>query len=129
MENYAYVDEYLPIGAIIIVRGNVKKIAIVSRGVVASIEGRQYVFDYAGVMYPEGVVNKQYIYFNHEDIAKIVSPGYSDEDDALMKENIKAWLCEINVPKGDVQALIRQQANALHADKRKGDGYGISSIL
>lgn len=113
MDSFKYIDEYLPIGAIIIVRGNVKKLAVVARGVVASIEGKQYAFDYAGVMYPEGMVNHQYIYFNHEDIAKVVSPGYSDEDDALMKENIKAWLREINVPKGDVQALSRQQASQI----------------
>ena len=94
-----YVD-YLPVGAIVIVKGNVKKIAVMSRGVMTKIAGELVRFDYGGVFYPEGIMGENIIYFNHEDIHKIVHEGYVDEDEILMKENINAWIKKMDIKKG-----------------------------
>lgn len=94
-----YVD-YLPIGAIVVVKGNVKKIAVMARGVMTKIEGEVVGFDYGGVFYPEGIVGENIIYFNHEDIHKIVHEGYVDEDEQLMKDNIHEWLKKMDIKKG-----------------------------
>ena len=58
-------------------------------------------FDYGGSLYPQGIIGDQILYFNHEDIAKVVFEGYHDEDDEMMVENINKWYEESNVPKGN----------------------------
>nr|WP_231198215.1 hypothetical protein [Streptococcus equi] len=45
------------------------------------------------------------IYFNHDDIFKIIQEGYADDDNALMLETIAQALATTDIPKGDVSAL------------------------
>jgi hypothetical protein len=41
------------------------------------------------------------MYFNHEDIKKVVFTGFSDDDDKLMVENINEWFEKSDVEKGN----------------------------
>ncbi|EFX35827.1 DUF4176 domain-containing protein [Streptococcus infantis] len=45
---------------------------IIARMIAAPVKGDLYRFDYGACLYPEGVVGENLIYFNHEDIFKIV---------------------------------------------------------
>ncbi|WP_250930822.1 DUF4176 domain-containing protein [Clostridium felsineum] len=57
---------------------------IVSR---ANVVNNNY-FDYGAILYPEGMVDENVAYFNSKDIFKIVSEAYTDEDDALIVEQL-----------------------------------------
>ena len=70
---------FLPLGSVVILRGSVKKLVIVSR---ASIVEDDF-FDYGAFLYPEGMIDSNVAYFNHGDIHKVVFEGYADGDNEL----------------------------------------------
>lgn len=80
------IDEksFLPLGSIVILKGAMKKLMIVSR---ASVLNNKY-FDYGAILYPEGMVDENIAYFNGKDIVKVVSEAYTDDDDALMVKQL-----------------------------------------
>ena len=78
---------------------------IIARVIVAPVKGDIYRFDYGACLYPEGMVGDSLIYFNDEDIFKVVQEGYSDEDNDLMLENIAAVIDQTDIPKGNVAEL------------------------
>ncbi|MBR0147349.1 MAG: DUF4176 domain-containing protein [Eubacterium sp.] len=91
-EEAGVVERYLPLGSIVVVNGNVKKLMITARGIVSGQgEGRK-LFDYGAALYPEGVLDDKMIFFNHKDIYRIVFEGYTDADDDIMNDNIKKWV-------------------------------------
>lgn len=100
--------EFHPLGSIVIVKGSVKKIMIVARGLATVIGDQPKYFDYGGCLYPEGIIGDSIIYFNHEDISKIVHEGYSDEDNQLMIENINEWVGKCELEKGNPYELNKQ---------------------
>lgn len=63
---------------------------IIARMIAAPVKGDLYRFDYGACLYPEGVVGENLIYFNHEDIFKIVQEGYTNDENELMLEKIAA---------------------------------------
>lgn len=88
---------FLPLGSVVILRGSVKKLLIVSRGSIVE----DAFFDYGAFMYPEGMIDANIAYFNHDDILKIVHEGYADEDNDLVLEILD-----------DAYARFQQQASA-----------------
>jgi hypothetical protein len=99
---------YHPLGSVLIVRGGIKKMMIIARGIAAEINGATKVFDYAGCAYPEGLVGDQIMYFNHADIAKVVFEGFQDEDENMMVENINNWLKTTPFERGNPLELNEQ---------------------
>lgn len=95
----------LPLGSVIVLKGSTKKMLIIARVIVAPVKGNIYRFDYGACLYPEGMVGDSLIYFNDEDIFKVVQEGYSDEDNDLMLENIAAVIDQTEIPKGNVAEL------------------------
>ena len=93
--------EYLPLGSVVILNGGVQKVIICARGMVAANMVPPMFFDYGGSLYPQGIIGDQIMYFNHEDIKKIIFTGYTDEDDKLMIENINEWFQKSDFEKGD----------------------------
>lgn len=86
--------QFLPIGSIVVLKGGIQKLMIVSRAVnVKTADGDKY-FDYGGCIYPIGLINDKVAYFKREDILKIIFEGYSDEDNELMVENINISMKE-----------------------------------
>ncbi len=80
--------EFLPLGSIVLLNGSVKKLMVLARGAIANIKGEQRFFDYGACTYPEGVFGDTMLYFNGKDIVKVISRGYSDEEEDLMQENL-----------------------------------------
>ena len=103
--------DYLPLGSVVIIKGNVRKTLVIARGLVTTIGDGCKFFDYGGSMYPEGLVGEKILYFNHKDIAKIIHEGYKDDEDAMMVENINEWFEKSDMEKGDPFKL-NQQNNA-----------------
>lgn len=106
-EKYEYVD-FLPVGSVIILRGNVRKLIIIARGVMSSLDDTSIYFDYAGVLYPDGLISDRLLYFNHSDIMKVVFKGFSDEDEILMKDNINHWIMDTHIKKGNPYDILRR---------------------
>ncbi|MFF2772925.1 DUF4176 domain-containing protein [Streptomyces bacillaris] len=73
---------FLPLGSVVILKGSVKKLLVVSRGSIVEDD----FFDYGAFMYPEGMIDTNIAYFNHDDILKIVHEGYTDDDNDLVLE-------------------------------------------
>jgi len=47
----------LPLGSIIILKGNTKKMMIISRVIAVPVKGNIYRFDYGACLYPEGATS------------------------------------------------------------------------
>lgn len=103
--------EYLPLGSIIILKGGVQKIVINARGLVTAATTPPGYFDYGGSLYPQGIIGDQILYFNHEDIAKVVFEGYTDDDDKMVVDNINEWYRESDYQKVDVKARNQKRSD------------------
>lgn len=103
--------EFLPLGSIVIVKGGIKKTIVIARGIAADLGGGPKRFDYGGCLYPEGLLGDQLLYFNHEDINKVVFTGFSDEDNILMVENINNWIETSGFEKGQPLEINKMKSN------------------
>ena len=97
--------KYLPLGSIVILNGGIQKIIINARGIVAANMTPPLFFDYGGSFYPQGIIGDQIMYFNHEDIKKVIFTGYTDEDDEMMVENINDWFEKTDISRGNITEL------------------------
>ena len=107
--------EFLPLGSIVVIRGGIKKIMIIARALAVQIQDSPKVFDYAGCLYPEGLIGDQILQFNHADIIKVVFKGFADDDEPLMVSKINDWLADAPYERGNPLELNLQSA----AEKEK----------
>lgn len=78
-------EKLLPVGSVVLLREAEKKLMIV--GVIQKNGGKLY--DYSGVLYPEGFVDTEHFYmFNHIDIAKIEYIGYINAEHQYFRKNL-----------------------------------------
>lgn len=84
--------KYLPLGSVVVLKGGIQKLLIVSRGINVKREEEVLFFDYGGVLFPEGLLGDQMAYFNHDGIESVVFEGYDDEDSKKLVENINRYL-------------------------------------
>ena len=92
---------YLPLGSVVILRGGTQKVVINARGLVTLATEPASFFDYGGSLYPQGIIGDQILYFNHQDIAKVVFTGYHDEDDDMRVDNINEWFTNSQFQRGN----------------------------
>lgn len=85
---------YLPLGSIVLLKGGLQKLMIMSRAVNVKNNDMIYFFDYAAVAYPDGYVGDKLAYFNMDKISKVVFEGYHDIDDENAVDNINIFLNE-----------------------------------
>lgn len=83
---------FLPLGSIVKLNGGIQRLMITSRGLIVNHKEEEFFFDYAGVMYPEGLLSDQVIYFNADNIADVIFEGFSDDDDKVIIENINKYI-------------------------------------
>ena len=101
--------DYVPLGSIIMLNGGIEKILVTSRGIMVKNGGKEVFFDYAGVLYPQGLIGDSIIYFNHSGIAKVVFEGYKDEEDEITVNNINKYLEEHpDLERGDVNSWTQE---------------------
>ncbi|AIF42853.1 DUF4176 domain-containing protein [Virgibacillus sp. SK37] len=47
-------------------------------------------YDYLGVLYPEGYIDQEHSYvFNHADISEVIFEGYKNEEEEAFQEVLK----------------------------------------
>ena len=97
---------YLPLGSVVNIEGSVKKLMIISRGIVLTINGKQLFFDYGACLYPEGLVDKNLSYFNSNNITRLLFEGCKDEMGMNMSDKINEWFEKNNYEKGDINNFI-----------------------
>lgn len=88
--------EILPIGSVVLLKGASKKLVIMGILQMKENDKNKRLFDYMGVLYPEGYLGKgSHFLFNHEDINDVIFRGYSNpERDGMIElilqlENLK----------------------------------------
>lgn len=85
----------LPIGSVVLVGNSKKKIMIVG---VCQKGGRDEVkvWDYAGVIFPEGYLDQnKMLLFNHDQIAQVFMLGYQDAEQLAFKAKAEKALEEM----------------------------------
>lgn len=98
--------ELLPLGSIIYLEEATTKLMIVGRGPIFESDGENVYSDYVGIIYPEGINPDDAIFFNHENIEKVVFEGYKDEEEERFMEVYKSWESELEVKKVKMQAKV-----------------------
>ena len=72
-------EKYLPIGTVVLLKGGRKRVVIVGFLVISKDDKKMY--DYGGVLYPEGFVSSEKtILFNHDQIDKVYYVGLEDDE-------------------------------------------------
>ncbi len=75
------VEQLLPIGSIIRLKGAEKRLMIFGVRQSQDDEQEPREYDYVGVIYPEGHIGQELQFlFDHADIEEIVFRGYEDEE-------------------------------------------------
>lgn len=85
-------EKFLPIGTVVLLKNGTKRLMITGFCAVAK-EKEGEVFDYVGCLYPEGVIDSsKTALFNHDQIQKIYSLGYSDEEEKDFKSKLNEYI-------------------------------------
>lgn len=72
--------ELLPIGSVVLLKEGTKKLMITGIKPVSE-DNPNKIFDYIGVVYPEGYLSNEYNFlFNHNDINDVVFIGYNNPE-------------------------------------------------
>ena len=89
--------ELLPIGSVVLLMGGIRKLMITGIKV-STPEQEDTMFDYIGVLYPEGFMGEVGNFmFNHSDISDVIFKGYSNpERDVFINFLEENWKTEEN---------------------------------
>ena len=68
----------LPVGSVVKVTGSEQEFVIISQLPVTEIDGKQGYFEFGAAMLPMGISSQEMIFFNSEDVDKIIYLGYID---------------------------------------------------
>ncbi|GBG94786.1 hypothetical protein LFYK43_12450 [Ligilactobacillus salitolerans] len=90
----------LPLGSIVYLEEGTAKLMVVGRGTVFEDDNGHDVYtDYVGVGYPEGIDPENAIYFNDENIDRVVFRGYEDDEEDRYIEVYEKWEADLEIPK------------------------------
>ena len=82
-------EKYLPLGSVVLLKGAKHCISIIGFCLVLKNQNNKQ-YDYVGVPYPEGFLGlNSVMYFNHSGIDKIISVGFSNEEEKAFKDRLK----------------------------------------
>ena len=70
----------LPIGSIVYLKEGSRKLMVLNRGALLEQSGEKLLFDYSGCIYPVGLDAEQILYFNEENIDKVIYEGFKDDE-------------------------------------------------
>lgn len=88
-------NDFLPIGSIVRLEGGNKKLMITGFCPMAEDEP-EYVYDYCGCLYPEGVITSEENYvFDHEDIEEVSFIGFEDDEGKEYQKKINETLADM----------------------------------
>ena len=81
----------LPIGTVVLLKESTKRVMIIGvlQKELDEEDGKQVLWDYAAVFYPEGYMGPDKTFlFNTSQIEKVYAVGYQDEEQFAFKEKI-----------------------------------------
>ena len=84
-------DGILPIGTVVLLKESTKRVMIIGvlQKSIEEEDGKQVLYDYSAVFYPEGYVGPDKTFlFNNSQIDKVFAIGYQDEEQFAFKEKI-----------------------------------------
>jgi len=120
-------EKYLPLGSIVMLKGGKKRL-MVTGFCINPNEDPSKIFDYSGVIFPEGMISSdQTALFNHDQIERIDYLGLIDEEEKMFKiklnELINHELKEQNEKNNnpqeqfvDIPILAQQSNNSENSD-------------
>lgn len=83
--------EYLPLGSVITLKNGSKRLMIVGR--LQNQIGSNDIYDYAAVLWPEGLVDSKHFYlFNQEDLDKLYYIGLQDMEEFQFRSVLESKL-------------------------------------
>lgn len=86
-------NNYLPIGSVVLLRGMTNRTLIIGRLQKDKATGQKY--DYAGCSYPMGLQDSKKVrLFNESDICALFAIGFQDEDEFQLREYLRKQRCE-----------------------------------
>lgn len=87
-------QEFLPIGTVVLLKEATRKVLII--GFAQVEENNKKIWDYVGCVYPVGVIsNNTSLLFDKEQIDKVISLGYSDNEDKTFRKDLQTNLSRI----------------------------------
>ncbi len=87
-------QEFLPIGTVVLLKEATRKVLII--GFAQVEENNKKIWDYIGCAYPVGVIsNNTSLLFDKEQIDKVISLGYSDNEDKTFRKDLQTNLSRI----------------------------------
>ena len=103
-------EKILPIGSIVYLKSSKHKIMIINRGVQIEVEEEIQMFDYSACHYPAGLSLDKIVYFNTENIDKVLFEGYFDSEEERTQELHKQWLATEGkkIVKGKVKLVLEE---------------------
>ena len=105
------IDDLLPIGSIVGIKDNEKKMMIF--GVKQRVVDSDETYDYIGVMYPEGNLGPDYQYlFNKDQISEVFFVGYESEERDYFINNLKKVYEPENAINDLPDAPLEEELNA-----------------
>lgn len=81
----------LPIGTVVLLKESTKRVMIIGvlQKSIDEEDGKEVLWDYSGVFYPEGYMGPDKTFlFNQSQIEKVYAVGYQDEEQFAFKEKI-----------------------------------------
>ena len=108
-------EKFLPLGTVVMLKGGKKRLMITGY-YMSSNDDRSKLFDYTGVLYPEGMIStEQTPLFNHDQIETIYNIGFSDDEDKQFKIKLKELIAQdksvLNNTVSDLPIAAQQSAN------------------
>lgn len=83
---------FIPLGSVVLLKGGTKRVMIMGHGLSVKDGEETYFFDYAAVLYPEGFIGQDMLYFNHEDIETVFFTGYDDDDNKTVNIRLNEFV-------------------------------------
>lgn len=83
-------EKYLPVGTVVMLKGGKKRVMIMGFTCIDDSNENPRLYDYCGVLYPEGfIASNKNLLFNHDQIEKVFYMGYRDEEEEKFKETLR----------------------------------------
>lgn len=98
----------LSIGSVVYLKEGSKKIMVLNRGPLVLVDEKTKMFDYSGCIYPVGLVPDEILYFNEDNVDKVLFEGFVDEDEERFLEIYENWKNDnaSNVERGSIDKPI-----------------------
>lgn len=98
MEDLSTHKKYLPLGSIVLLKNGKKRVMIT--GFCLLTPDKNKVYDYAGCIYPEGMLSSTRTFlFDHDQIQEIYFLGFQDEEEKEFKQKLNETMQQYNEKK------------------------------